>query len=122
MTRSMRLQLLTKELILLVVEALFWTRVVALVITFLIVEPLRIVLFAVVSSTQITYYCVDAHLRIDVFIVPLPKALSSLTSTVFLGSRTRNLPVELLDVFRLNVGMTPVAISLFTMTFNKTMR
>ena len=122
-TRSMRfLQLLTKELILLVVIALFWTGVVALVIAFFIVKPLRIEFIAVIPSTQVTYHGIDAHLGIDVFIVSFPKALSSLTSTVFPGSRARDLLVELLDVVRLNVDMTTVAVNLFTMTFNKTMR
>ena len=123
MTRSMRLlQLFTREFILLVVIALFRTSVVALVIAFFVVKPLRIVFLAVVSSTQVTYYGIDAHLRIDVFIVSFPKALSSLTSIVLPGSRSRDLLVELLDVVRLYVDVATVAVNLFTVTFNKTMR
>ena len=123
MTRSMRfLRLFTKEFILLIVIALFRTSVVALVIAFFVVKPLRIVFFAVVSSTQVTYYGIDTHLRIDVFIVSFPKALSSLTSIVLPGSRARDLLVELLDVVRLNVDVATVAVNLFIVTFNKTMR
>ena len=90
-------------------------------IAFFIVKPLRIEFIAVIPSTQVTYHGIDALLGIDVFIVSFPKALSSLTSIVLPRSRARDMLVELLDVVRLDVDMTSVAVNLLAMTFNKTM-